>query len=90
MAGWPRYDRDGNRHAGVRSEATVRGELRAIVAWVKIEDRIVAFPRYAILSGYIHGKNSGGHGGRPLGELDRLARRGGLAVTSRPSRPVSI
>ena len=32
------------------------------------EDRgqIVAFPRYAILAGYIHGKNSGGHGGRPL------------------------
>ena len=44
----------------------MRGEKRAIVAWVKIEDRIVAFPRYAILAGYIHGKNSGGHGGRPL------------------------
>jgi hypothetical protein len=66
MPGWARYDRDNNRHVWVRSEAVVRGERRAIVAWVKIEDRIVAFPRYAILAGYIHGKNSGGHGGRPL------------------------
>ena len=66
VANWPRYDRDGNRHVWVRSEAQVRGHTRAIVAWVKIEDRIVSFPRYAVLSGYLHGKNSGGHGGRPL------------------------
>lgn len=66
VANWPRYDRDGNRHVWVRSEAEVRGHTRAIVAWVKIEDRIVSFPRYAVLSGYLHGKNSGGHGGRPL------------------------
>jgi hypothetical protein len=65
-ATWPRYDRNNNRHVWVRSEAVVRGEKRAIVAWVKIEDRIVSFPRYAILAGYVHGKNSGGHGGRPL------------------------
>jgi hypothetical protein len=63
---WPRYDKDNNRHVWVRAEALVRGERRAIVAWVQIEDRIVAFPRYAILAGYIRGKNSGGHGGRPL------------------------
>jgi hypothetical protein len=66
VANWPRYDADGNRHVWVRSEANVRGHKRAIVAWVKIEDRIVSFPRYAVLSGYVHGKNSGGHGGRPL------------------------
>jgi hypothetical protein len=66
VSNWPRYDADGNRHVWVRSEATVRGHERAIVAWVKIEDRIVSFPRYAVLSGYLHGKNSGGHGGRPL------------------------
>jgi hypothetical protein len=66
VANWPRYDKDNNRHVWVRSEARVRGHLRAIVAWVKIEDRIVSFPRYAVLSGYLHGKNSGGHGGRPL------------------------
>jgi hypothetical protein len=66
VAAWPRYDKDGNRHVWVRSQATVRGNTRSIVAWVKIEDRIVSFPRYAVLSGYVHGKNSGGHGGRPL------------------------
>ena len=66
VANWPRYDKDNNRHVWVRSEARVRGHLRAIVAWVKIEDRIVSFPRYAVLSGYLHGDNSGGHGGRPL------------------------
>jgi hypothetical protein len=65
-ATWPRYDKDDNRHVWVRSEAVVRGHKRAIVAWVKIEDRIVSFPQYAVLSGYVHGKNSGGHGGRPL------------------------
>jgi hypothetical protein len=63
---WPRYDQNNNRHVWVRSEAVVRGRLRAIVAWVKIEDRIVSFPRYAVLSGFLGGKNSGGHGGRPL------------------------
>ena len=66
VANWPRYDADNNRHVWVRSEANVRGHKRAIVAWVKIEDRIVSFPRYAVLSGFLHGKNSGGHGGRPL------------------------
>jgi hypothetical protein len=65
-AGWPRYDADNNRHVWVRAEAHVRGHLRAIVAWVKIEDRIVSFPRYAVLSGFLHGDNAGGHGGRPL------------------------
>ena len=66
VANWPRYDKDNNRHVWVRSQAVVRGHKRAIVAWVKIEDRIVSFPRYAVLSGYLHGDNSGGHGGRPL------------------------
>jgi hypothetical protein len=66
ISNWPRYDKDNNRHVWVRSEARVRGHLRAIVAWVKIEDRIVSFPRYAVLSGYLHGDNAGGHGGRPL------------------------
>lgn len=66
VSNWPRYDKDGNRHVWVRSQANVRGHKRAIVAWVKIEDMIVSFPRYAVLSGYLHGKNAGGHGGRPL------------------------
>jgi hypothetical protein len=63
---WARYDADGNRHVWVRAEAVVRGRKRAVVAWVRIEDRVIAFPQYAILAGYITGKNSGGHGGRPL------------------------
>jgi hypothetical protein len=63
---WPRYDKDGNRHVWVRSQSIVRGHKRAIVAWVKIEDRIVSFPRYAVLSGFLRGDNAGGHGGRPL------------------------
>jgi hypothetical protein len=73
---WNRYDKYGafdaegdpipNRHVWVRAEADVRGRKRAIVAWVRIEDNIISFPQYAVLSGWIDGKNSGGHGGRPL------------------------
>ena len=65
-ASWARYDADGNRHVWVRSEAIVRGRKRAIVAWVRIEDRVINFPQYAVLAGKVGGKNSGGHGGRPL------------------------
>jgi len=81
-ASWPRYDKDNNRHVWVRSEATVRGHKRAIVAWVKIEDRIVSFPRYAVLSGYLDGTNSGGHGGRPL-----VNSTGSLGVAVRCNQP---
>jgi hypothetical protein len=79
---WPRYDANANRHVWVRSEAVVRGHLRAIVAWVKIEDMIVSFPRYAVLSGYLSGKNSGGHGGRPL-----VNSTGSLGIAVRCSLP---
>jgi hypothetical protein len=65
-ASWARYDADGNRHVWVRSEAVVRGRKRAIVAWVRIEDRVINFPQYAVLAGKVSGDNSGGHGGRPL------------------------
>jgi hypothetical protein len=63
---WARYDADGNRHVWVRSEAIVRGRKRAVVAWVRIEDSVITFPQYAVLAGKVGGKNSGGHGGRPL------------------------
>ena len=66
FASWARYDADGNRHVWVRSEAIVRGRKRAIVAWVRIEDSVINFPQYAVLAGKVGGKNSGGHGGRPL------------------------
>ena len=66
-ATWPRYDADNNRHVWVRSEAVVRGRKRAIVAWVQIEDRIVTFPPLrGARRATLQGKNSGGHGGRPL------------------------
>jgi hypothetical protein len=79
---WPRYDKDNNRHVWVRSEARVRGHLRAIVAWVKIEDRIVSFPRYTVLSGFLQGDNAGGHGGRPL-----VNSTGSLGVAVRCNQP---
>ena len=82
VAAWPRYDADGNRHVWVRSQATVRGNTRSIVAWVKIEDRIVSFPRYSVLSAYLQGKNSGGHGGRPL-----VNSTGSLGVAVRCNQP---
>ena len=66
FSSWARYDADGNRHVWVRSEAIVRGRKRAIVAWVRIEDSVINFPQYAVLAGKVGGKNSGGHGGRPL------------------------
>jgi hypothetical protein len=82
VASWPRYDKDGNRHVWVRSQANVRGHQRAIVAWVNIEDMIVSFPRFAVLSGYLHGKNAGGHGGRPL-----VNSTGSLGIAVRCNAP---
>jgi len=79
---WPRYDADNNRHVWVRSEATVRGKLRAIVAWVRIEDRIVSFPQYTILAGWVDGKNSGGHNARPL-----VNSTGSLGLAVRCNQP---
>ena len=86
-ASWARYDADGNRHVWVRSEAIVRGRKRAIVAWVRIEDRVINFPQYAVLAGKVGGKNSGGHGGRPL--VNSTGSSLGIAVrcTPRRSRP---
>jgi hypothetical protein len=81
-ASWPRIDNDGNRHVWVRAEASVRGEKRALVAWVRIEDRVVSFPRYAVLAGYVRGKNSGGHGGRPL-----VNSTGSLGLAVRCNQP---
>jgi hypothetical protein len=79
---WARYDKAGafspsgdsipNRHVWVRSEATVRGKTRALIAYVRIEDNPVNFPQYAVLAGYVGGKNSGNKtlvnsSGSPLG-----------------------
>ena len=86
---WARYDADGNRHVWVRSEAIVRGRKRAIVAWVRIEDRVINFPQYAVLAGRVGGKNSGGHGGRPL--VNSTGSALGIAVRcSGPYPPQSV
>ncbi len=66
---WARYDRGGafdatgasipNRHVWVRAEATVRGKTRALIAYVRIEDKPVNFPQYAVLAGSVRGQNNG-------------------------------
>ena len=66
---WARYDKAGafgptgtsipNRHVWVRSEATVRGKTRSLIAYVRIEDLPVNFPQYAVLAGYVKGQNNG-------------------------------
>ena len=84
---WARYDADGNRHVWVRSEAIVRGRKRAIVAWVRIEDSVINFPQYAVLAGKVGGKNSGGHGGRPLVNSTGSRSASRCAAARRLSRP---
>jgi hypothetical protein len=68
-ANWARYDKGGafdatgaqipNRHVWVRAEATVRGKRRALIAYVRIEDKAVNFPQYAVLAGFVRGQNNG-------------------------------
>jgi hypothetical protein len=67
-ANWARYDKGGafvngasvpNRHVWVRAEATVRGKTRALIAYVRIEDKAVNFPQYAVLAGSVRGQNNG-------------------------------
>jgi hypothetical protein len=66
---WARYDKAGafaangtsipNRHVWVRAEATVKGKTRALIAYVRIEDKAVNFPQYAVLAGSVRGQNNG-------------------------------
>jgi Tfp pilus assembly protein PilX len=85
---WARYDKGGdlvggvsvpNRHVWVRAEATVRGRTRALIAYVRIEDRPVNFPQYAVLAGSVRGQNNGNKTlvnstGSPLGVGVRCAQ----------------
>jgi hypothetical protein len=57
----PRYDQNADRLMWVRAEATVRDRTRAMVGLIRIEDRPVAFPNYAILSGKFRTTNNGKH-----------------------------
>ena len=62
---WARYDQGGgpggapNKHVWVRAEATVRGRTRALVAYVRIEDKPINFPQYSVLAGFVKGQNNG-------------------------------
>ena len=85
---WARYDKAGafvngapvpNRHVWVRAEATVRGKTRALIAYVRIEDKPVNFPQYAVLAGSVRGQNNGNKTlvnstGSPLGVGVRCAQ----------------
>ncbi|NLT05511.1 MAG: hypothetical protein GXY03_04290, partial [Solirubrobacterales bacterium] len=55
----PRYDANGDRQLWVSAEATVRGRTREIVALIRVEDRPVTFPTYALLSGAFATSNNG-------------------------------
>jgi hypothetical protein len=84
---WARYDKGGtfvngvsvpNRRVWVRAEATVRGKTRALIAYVRIEDKAVNFPQYAVLAGSVRGQNNGNKTlvnstGSPLGVGVRCA-----------------
>jgi hypothetical protein len=54
-----RYDANGDRQLWVSAEATVRGRTRTLVALIKVEDRPVNFPRYAIAGGWFRTSNNG-------------------------------
>lgn len=55
----PRYDENGDRQLWVSAEATVRGRTRQIVALIRVEDRPITFPNYALLSGTFATSNNG-------------------------------
>jgi Tfp pilus assembly protein PilX len=61
LASRPRYDQNADRLMWVRAEATVRGRKRAMVGLIRIEDRPVTFPSYAILAGKFRTTNNGKH-----------------------------
>ena len=54
-----RYDANDDKQLWVRSNATVRGRIRTIVALIKVEFRAVAFPKYALAGGWFQTSNNG-------------------------------
>lgn len=54
-----RYDLNDDRQLWVSAEATVRGRSREIVALIRVEDRPVTFPSYALLGGAFETSNNG-------------------------------
>jgi len=57
QAAW--YDFNGDKQLWVSAEATVRGRTRELVALIRVEERPVTFPRYALLAGAFKTSNSG-------------------------------
>lgn len=54
-----RYDLNGDRQLWVSAAAEVRGREREIVALIRVEDRPVTFPSYALLGGGFSTSNNG-------------------------------
>ena len=55
----PRYDANDDRQLWVTADATVRNRTRTLVALIKVEDRPINFPRYAIAGGWFTTSNNG-------------------------------
>lgn len=53
------YDANDDQQLWVRSDATVRGRLRTIVALIRVEFKSIAFPRYALAGGWFETSNNG-------------------------------
>ena len=53
------YDANDDEQLWVRSDATVRGRTRTIVALIKVEFRSIGFPKYALAGGWFETSNNG-------------------------------
>jgi hypothetical protein len=53
------YDANDDQQLWVRSDATVRGRLRTIVALIRVEFKSIAFPQYALAGGWFATSNNG-------------------------------
>ena len=55
----PSYDENRNNRLWLRSEATVKGQRRAVVSIVQLETLVEAFPRRTVLAGKFRTTNNG-------------------------------
>jgi hypothetical protein len=54
-----RYDANNDKQLWVRATAQVRGRDRRLVALIRVEERHIEFPRYAIAGGWFETSNNG-------------------------------
>jgi Tfp pilus assembly protein PilX len=59
VAAAARYDANEDKRLWVTSQSTVRDRTRTLVALIKVEDRPVGFPQYALLGGWFATSNNG-------------------------------